>query len=533
MHGYLGVATSSASANQQQFAGSRNRADVLESIFSDGFQYSRRLNAHTSCINALTFSNGEGQFLASGGDDLKICLWDFYQEDVNEPIGSLVGPRGNILKLTFSASNQYLFSGGIDNTIFQYDVSYLGSSRAQLSSRSPDGTCSWHSDSVRDISCRPNQDEVYLSGSEDGSIIRHDLRDSHPSRAQNTLQLKSEVTGVQYHPHMEYIFLTSDQSGAVCLRDERMAFGPLSRRSREGIVQVYNTKLTRPGIAHLSNPEVSSIAFDRDGTRFAVTMLDWYPTIYSVSDLNPIVSCTGQNHPDGSPVPSGQRSYRNRCTMKHGSFGGPGLDSDEFYAAGSDDFRGYVWRLPPTSELVSQRREFSPTDWQTQDNQGSEITGFTSAVREKMYIPVALSTPLCRLTGHNSIVNTAVFHPHFLHILTSGVERRVVLHSPTPSSPCTQNLVPSPTEVRELDSDGTLDRITYNHALLGAFTTVGETESELSDDWPERRTISMFDHILREEGSPDVFAVRRWVDSDHSSSDEVSDSGSDDDDMEI
>jgi hypothetical protein len=46
------------------------------------------------------------------------------------------------------------------------------------------------------------------------------------------------VTGVQYNPQMEYVFLTSEQSGAVCLRDERMAFGPLSRRSREGVVQV-------------------------------------------------------------------------------------------------------------------------------------------------------------------------------------------------------------------------------------------------------------------------------------------------------
>jgi len=37
---------------------------------------------------------------------------------------------------------------------------------------------------------------------------------------------------------MDYVFLTSEGSGAVCLRDERMAFGPLSRRSQEGVVQV-------------------------------------------------------------------------------------------------------------------------------------------------------------------------------------------------------------------------------------------------------------------------------------------------------
>lgn len=93
--------------------------------------------------------------------------------------------------------------------------------------------------------------------------------------------------------------------------------------------------------------------------------------------------------------------------------------------------------------------------------------------------------------GHTSIVNTAVFHPHFLHIVTSGVERRMVLHSPTPSSPCTQDLSRSPTEVRELDADGTSDRVNYYQALIGAFTTVGEPE--LAEDLSERRTISMFD----------------------------------------
>lgn len=67
----------------------------------------------------------------------------------------------------------------------------------------------------------------------------------------------------------------------------------------------------------------------------------------------------------------------------------------------------------------------------------------------------------------------------------------MVLHSPTPSSPCTQNLSLSPAEVRELDSDGTIDRLTYHQALIGAFTTVGEPG--VAEDLSERRTIRMFD----------------------------------------
>lgn len=32
------------------------------------FRLSRPLLGHTSCVNALGFSNGDGRFLASGGD---------------------------------------------------------------------------------------------------------------------------------------------------------------------------------------------------------------------------------------------------------------------------------------------------------------------------------------------------------------------------------------------------------------------------------------------------------------------------------
>lgn len=58
------------------------------------------------------------------------------------------------------------------------------------------------------------------------------------SSAQGTLQHTAEFTGVQHHPVMEHVFATSDAHGQVCLRDTRMAFGPLSNRSNNGIVRV-------------------------------------------------------------------------------------------------------------------------------------------------------------------------------------------------------------------------------------------------------------------------------------------------------
>lgn len=50
------------------------------------------------------------------------------------------------------------------------------------------------------------------------------------------IQANSEMTGVQYHPMMEHIFVTSDAKGRVYLRDARMAFGSAGKKSNAGAV---------------------------------------------------------------------------------------------------------------------------------------------------------------------------------------------------------------------------------------------------------------------------------------------------------
>jgi len=345
---------------------------------------------------------------------------------------------------------------------------------------------------------------------------------------QDIIQTENEVTGVQYHPTIEHLFATSDGAGRVLLRDARMAFGPLVNRTDGGIVQRYNTKITRRSSSHLCNPDASSFTFDREGTKLAVTFLNHLPTIYSLSDPNPVAVLSGRNLPDGTPVPPKQRAYKNSCTMKHGSFGGPGQDVDNMYAGGSDDFRGYVWKIPPLSQLAPLRDEMSAEEWETRGVESTTVA-FSEGRTEPKFVPYEISTPLCRLTGHNSIVNTTLFHPHFLHVVTAGVEKNIVLHSPTPSSPCTQNLPPSPANVRELkDDDGDDDRTTYLSAILGVQPlTLGDV-----DEAAERQTLSLFDHIIREEGDMDVFVQRRWRTPDSSDSGHNSDSEEDEPDRD-
>ena len=62
--------------------------------------------------------------------------------------------------------------------------------------------------------------------------------------------------------------------------------------------------------------------------------------------------------------------------IKHGSFGGPGLESDDLYASGSDDFRGYVWKIPPLSVLKEQRKEISVNEWENYQLPITEVGEF-------------------------------------------------------------------------------------------------------------------------------------------------------------
>ena len=54
---------------------------------------------------------------------------------------------------------------------------------------------------------------------------------------------------------------------------------------------------------------------------------------------------------------------------QHGSFGGPSLTSGAYYGASSDDFRGYVWKIPETSMLLQQRKEIGADHWPLEGNE--------------------------------------------------------------------------------------------------------------------------------------------------------------------
>ena len=74
--------------------------------------------------------------------------------------------------------------------------------------------------------------------------------------------------------------------------------------------------------------QVKSLAYSRDGrlmasgsddcsgSKLAVTVLNYFPTIHSLTDPVPAAVCTGRCRPNGIPVSAGTPTYSNACTMK-------------------------------------------------------------------------------------------------------------------------------------------------------------------------------------------------------------------------
>jgi len=205
----------------------------------------------------------------------------------------------------------------------------------------------------------------------------------------------------------------------------------------------------------------------------------------------------------------------NACTIKHGSFWSPDFQTDCYYGAGSDDFRGYVWKIP--NEAVNYRREVSFSDWCAEPH--SQTFGFAKSVMGQRVVPLELRKPQFQVYGHKSIINTVLFHPLEPYVVTAGVESYTMLHSPFQSTAACGKLKKTEASVRQLlDHSYTAQSRALPHEAPDAGPTAETNDDDLA-------MIRLFDKFILSEGMPDVFETRRWSGND-SDSDSEEDSSS-------
>lgn len=80
------------------------------------------VDGHTDEILALALS-GDGKYLASGGKDRKVGVWDVEKE---EWIKGFAGHKDTISSLAFRKGTQQLYSGSYDRTLRLHDLSVMG-----------------------------------------------------------------------------------------------------------------------------------------------------------------------------------------------------------------------------------------------------------------------------------------------------------------------------------------------------------------------------------------------------------------------
>ncbi len=229
-------------------------------------------------VAVLAFSP-QGQWLATGGDDSSVRLWDL----ISGRQLARMAYDGPVVTLAFSPDGTRLVAGSLDYTARVWSL--------------PDGVeiaSVQHSAEVTAVAFAPNGRTVASAG------LDHTARvwNIAPSLASPGLQPQQVARVVQ-----------GDAIYSV-------QFDPTGRRlltgSADGMARVWELTGTDPRVYHVQRDWINSVAFSADGTRLVSGSDDGSVVVWRVADGGSVVSMTHRGpvyavafSPDGSKIASG------------------------------------------------------------------------------------------------------------------------------------------------------------------------------------------------------------------------------------
>ncbi|CAL1534613.1 unnamed protein product [Lymnaea stagnalis] len=271
------------------------------------------LRGHYGCVNAIEYST-DGEFIASGGDDRRLLLWNVGQTIFDNKGPSVIDTQhiSNINSCCFDAEDKKVATGGRnDGQVIVHDFS------VQMSTI----VCGLN-DAIYCLSPDPINATIIATASDDGKAQILDTRMPKFSAPFVLADQDAAMHSIMYNPMDPVLLATANSKHGIGLWDIRMPLKALNYKS---------------GIQNCM-----SVRFNSRGDRLLALRRRSSPVLYDIGKMHPIYEFD-------------YKTYYNACTLKSCSFAGL---HDEYIMSGSDDFCVYLWKIP--SELSESYTQTEP-----------------------------------------------------------------------------------------------------------------------------------------------------------------------------
>ncbi|CAF1210063.1 unnamed protein product [Adineta ricciae] len=436
-----------------------NRSKYLQDRFDISSQlYCQNGKGHSGCVNALDFSS-DGLFLATGGDDKRVLIWNMSETVFNEtnriPIVLSATHLSNIFSIKFDNQNKRIISAGNDEQILVHDIE-----------KQRHGFNGDHADELVDvflesspvncISVQPNQNDVFIAATDDGHVHLYDLRSasSTAEHDQPSLVAAESLDGsfhsCAFHPQQTCLVGTANARQGIELYDIRLSKSPVLRY---GVSTSSTTKSSTSG-QNENGIEGMSVTFNQNGNLLYALRRRLPPVLFKLHQSQAFCQFDADN-------------YVNLCTMKSGCFVG---DQDQYVASGSDDFNVYIWRIP--------------------DHDDNHINVQNSS-KSHLYSDHFVWNAHMSLQGHRSVVNQVRYSSRLHTIVSSGVEKIIKIWTPyrTRNNHSNSNLLVGRQEM--------YTHRDYLRAVLESGSVHHDSSIERYDE--DKRMLAFFDSLLQRE----------------------------------